>query len=160
MRKLFWLCPLGLSFLLTAAQPEQDLSQLKLPLQKGPSSVQAFKGKVIYLDIWATWCAPCQKSMPWMSVMQKRYQDQGLEVIAISIDQKPEKLADFIAKNKPTLTLGHDPSMEIAKILDIQSMPCALIIDRQGKLRAVHKGFRTEDTQQLEAQIQTLLKEK
>lgn len=144
---------------LVAVEPGQDLSSLALPLQEGPRKIEAFRGKVLYLDFWATWCAPCQKSLPWMSELQKRFRAKGLVVIGVSVDQKAEKLAAFLERQKPDILIGHDVTMVLANKLDIQAMPCALLIDGKGKLRHVHQGFRPADSSELEAKIEALLKE-
>lgn len=144
---------------LSAAEVGQDLSKLALPLQSGPSSVEAFRGQVVYLDVWATWCPPCQKSMPWMAEMQRRLGDRGLRVIAVSIDQKADKLAAFLDQQKPGILIGHDPAADIAKTLAVKAMPTAFLIDRKGRLRSIHLGFHPADVAALESQIDQLLKE-
>lgn len=150
---------LSITLGLAGAEVGQDLGKLALPLRSEPSRIEAFRGKVIYLDVWATWCPPCHKCMSWMTDVQKRLGDRGLRVIAISIDQKADNLAAFIDLHKPGILLGHDPAAEIAKSLSVKAMPTAFLIDRKGKLRAVHQGFRSADAPELEAQIEELLKE-
>ncbi len=150
---------LGITLGLAGAEVGQDLSQLALPLRPEPSRVESFRGKVLYLDVWATWCPPCHKSMAWMTDVQKRLGDRGLTVIAISIDQKAGNLTAFIELHKPGIILGHDPAADIAKSLNVKAMPTAFLIDRKGRLRAVHQGFRSADAPELEAQIEELLKE-
>ena len=150
---------LGITLGLPGAEIGQDLSKLALPLRPEPSRVESFRGKVIYLDVWATWCPPCHKSMAWMTDVQKRLGDRGLTVIAVSIDQKADKLAAFIDLHKPGIILGHDPAADIAKSLSAKAMPTAFLIDRKGRLRAVHQGFRSADAPELEAKIEELLKE-
>lgn len=150
---------LCLSLGLAAAEVGQDLSKLPLPLRTGPSSVEGFRGQVIYLDVWATWCPPCQKSMPWMTSVQQRLGNRGFKVIAISIDQKVEKLEAFLEQHKPGILIGHDPAADLAKTLAVKAMPTAFLIDRKGRLRSIHLGFRPAEAQELEAEIEALLKE-
>lgn len=147
------------SLRLLAADVGQDLSRLALPLHSGSCTVEAFRGNVIYLDVWATWCPPCQKSMPWMAEMQRRNGEKGLKVIAVSIDQKADNMAVFLDKCKPGILLGHDPAAGIARTLAVKAMPTAFLIDRKGRLRSVHLGFRPTDVPKLEAEIDALLKE-
>jgi thiol-disulfide isomerase/thioredoxin len=153
----------GLSLLfslrLLGADVGQDLGRLTLPLHSGPCTVETFRGNVVYLDVWATWCPPCQKSMPWMAELQRRNGDKGLKVVAISIDQKADKVAAFLDRCKPGILIGHDPAADIAKTLAVKAMPTAFLIDRKGRLRSVHLGFRPTDAPGLEAEIDALLKE-
>jgi peroxiredoxin len=142
-----------------AVEVGTDLSSLALPLRDGPSTVAAYKGKVLLLDLWATWCAPCHKSLPWMNTLPARFRERGLEVVAVSIDESAEKLTAFLERMPLQMTVGHDPSAAIAKTLAPPAMPTTLLIDRSGVVRVVHGGFRPGDDALLEGSIQALLDE-
>ena len=75
------------SFAMTAAADAAP--DFKLPSAKGMVELSKLKGKVVYLDFWASWCAPCRKSFPWMNDLHKKYKDQGLEVVAVNSDKSP-----------------------------------------------------------------------
>jgi len=120
-------------------------------------SLQDFKGRVVYLDFWATWCPPCLKSFPWMDEMHSRYKDEGLTIIAVSVDKKRELIEQFIHKTEPTFTIAHDPTGKIAKAYKLRGMPSSYLIDRNGQLVKTHMGFRNKDKAKLEAAIQALL---
>ena len=120
-------------------------------------SLADLKGQVVYLDFWATWCPPCRKSFPWMDEMHKRYKDQGLAIIAVSVDKKREPIEAFIEKTTPSFTIAHDPGGKVAKDYKLRGMPSSYIIDRSGQLVKVHMGFRGRDKEKLEKIIQSLL---
>lgn len=115
------------------------------------------KGSVVYLDFWATWCPPCRKSFPWMDEMHERYKDEGLVIIAVSVDKKRELIEEFIKKMEPAFIIAHDPSGDIAKAYKLRGMPSSYLIDRNGQLVKVHMGFRGKDKDKLETAIKTLL---
>ncbi len=117
------------------------------------------KGKVIYLDFWASWCAPCRKSFPWMNQLQARYADQGLEIIAINLDKSREDSQAFLAATHPEFTIAFDPQGETAESYQVMGMPSSYLIDRNGLLLHSHIGFRDKDKAALESQIEELLKQ-
>ena len=120
-------------------------------------SLQQFSGKVVYVDFWASWCGPCQKSFPWMNAMQVKYQQQGLEVVAINLDVDTALAREFLAKVPTKFNLRFDPEGDIAKAFDIQGMPSSFIFNRQGELVQTHVGFFTEKTPVYKQEIQMLL---
>lgn len=139
-----------------ADEPAPDFT---LPTFPGDTNInlQDFKGRVVYLDFWATWCPPCRKSFPWMDEMHSRYKDEGLTIIAVSVDKKRELIEKFIEKTEPTFTIAHDPSGKIAKAYKLRGMPSSYLIDRNGQLVKIHMGFRNKDKATMEAAIKTLL---
>ncbi|MDA3960150.1 MAG: TlpA disulfide reductase family protein [Planctomycetota bacterium] len=140
-----------------AVEVGDNLSELAVPLRSGASTVSAFAGKVVYLDVWATWCVPCRESLPWMDGLQARLKERGLEVIAVSIDKDAANLNRFLSKHPVSITIGHDAEAAIAKQLGVTTMPTAVVIDRAGKVHAVHAGFERGGADAVEAQIIALL---
>ena len=118
-----------------------------------------YKGKVVYLDFWASWCGPCRKSFPWMNEMQSRFKGKGFRVIAVNLDEKRSDADKFINQLKPNFDIAFDPTGEVAGVYELQGMPSAYLIDRGGKLHSVHLGFRSKDIASLEHEIETLLKQ-
>ena len=116
-----------------------------------------YKGKVVYLDFWATWCGPCRKSFPWMNEMQKKYQSQGLEIIAVSLDAKKKMVETFLKKYPADFTIALDPDGESGDSYKVRVMPSSYIIDRNGDIIERHMGFRTKDKDKLEEMIKSVL---
>lgn len=117
------------------------------------------RGKVVYVDFWASWCGPCVQSFPWMNAMQDKYGDAGLVIIAVNVDRDRERVEDFLSRVPAKFELIYDPAGELATEFDLGGMPCSFLVDRRGVLRGDHVGFREDDAQQLEQWIQSLLKE-
>lgn len=118
------------------------------------------KGKVVYVDFWASWCGPCRQSFPWMNEMHKKYADQGLEIVAINLDQEPELAQQFIADMTPAFRIEYDPQGKLAEQFGVDTMPTSFVIDRSGKAQSRHKGFHDKKRAAYEQEIQTLLGEK
>jgi cytochrome c biogenesis protein CcmG, thiol:disulfide interchange protein DsbE len=116
-----------------------------------------FQGSVVYLDFWASWCAPCRQSFPWMQTMQDTYGAQGLRVVAFNVDQHRADAERFLAKFHPTFEVRFDPRGEMAARFKVQGMPTGVIIDRHGALRYTHIGFRPMDGAAYEEQLRRVL---
>lgn len=116
-------------------------------------------GKVVVVDFWASWCAPCLRSFPWMNELQQRYAGQGLVIIAVNMDQD-RRLADaFLTKMPATFRVEYDAAGTIARRFGVETMPASFLIDRRGQLRVRHTGFRDAQRVEREQQILQLLKE-
>lgn len=153
---LLLICPLLFISPTFAKEPAPGFTLPTFP-DDAKISLQDFKGRVVYLDFWATWCPPCLKSFPWMDEMHERYKDDGLTIIAVSVDKKRELIEQFIKKTEPSFIIAHDPYGKIAKSYNLRGMPSSYLIDRNGVLIKTHMGFRKKDKAKLEAIIQTLL---
>lgn len=121
--------------------------------------LSAYQGKVVYLDFWASWCAPCKRSFPWMRQMQERHGREGFEVVAVDLDRDRKAAAEFLARSEVTFRIIRDPKGRMAEAYRIETMPSSFIYDRAGRQRAAHLGFRESDEDALEAQITSLLTE-
>lgn len=156
---LFAACLLSLTLFLPPAFATEPAPDFSLPTFPDDSTISLadLKGRVVYLDFWATWCPPCRKSFPWMEEMHQRYKDSGLSIVAVSVDKKRELIEKFIDKMKPDFTIAHDPTGGVAKSYKLRGMPSSYLIDRNGQLVKVHMGFRTKDTDKLEETIKNLL---
>ena len=118
------------------------------------------QGRVILLDFWASWCAPCKSSFPAMEALTKDYAGQGLTIIAISVDEKRENMQQFLKSAKVSFTVVRDAQHKLVAAADIRSMPTSFLIDRCGKIRFVHAGFdRDKTAREYVKEIEQLLKE-
>jgi thiol-disulfide isomerase/thioredoxin len=122
--------------------------------------LSARKGKVVLLDIWASWCVPCKDEMPALDDLARRLHGKGVEIIAVSIDEEREAAEAFLKKRKKwNLTLAHDPNGAVPDRLQLKTMPTSYLIDRKGVLRHVNAGYTPGDEERLEAQIRALVAE-
>lgn len=139
-----------------AQQPAPGFTLPTLP-DGGEISLTALKGRVVYLDFWATWCPPCRKSFPWMDEMQAQHGDDGLTIVAISIDRNRQLAERFIQQMKPGFIIAHDAKGSVAKSYKVSAMPTSYLIDRDGNIVSTHLGFRKSDEAKLERRIEDLL---
>ncbi|WP_342119076.1 TlpA family protein disulfide reductase [Pseudoduganella sp. OTU4001] len=115
------------------------------------------RGKVVYVDFWASWCGPCRKSFPWMNTLQQRHGPAGLQVVAINVDEKREDAAAFLAKVPASFTIAYDPAGVTPKAYGIKGMPSSALVGRDGQLLWMHSGFNEADKDKLEERIRAAL---
>ena len=117
-----------------------------------------YKGKVVVVDFWASWCGPCREELPVLERLNKTYAEQGLVVLGVNIDNQASAAKDFLKKLPVTFTVVHDSEKQVAKQFAPPTMPSSYIIDRSGKVRHVHAGYKASDAAKIEAEIKALLK--
>ena len=128
--------------------------------QAADLDLNAYRGKVVYLDFWASWCGPCKQSFPWMETLKDAYGRQGLTVIAVNLDMDRADADKFLERFRPTFEVRFDPKGELAALYKVRAMPSSVLIDRHGVARFTHEGYRPVDGAAYEAQVRELLAEK
>lgn len=142
------------------ATASDALFALNLPdLENKPQSLNQWRGKVLVVNFWATWCAPCREEIPIFVKLQEKYRTQGLQFIGISIDQA-DKTSEFSRNfgiNYPSL-IGTFDTIDISRQAGnkAQALPYTVILDRKGKIVATELGGLTQE--KLEAWVNSLLK--
>jgi len=139
------------------AQPAKEF-RVNTPDNR-PLSLSDFKGKVVFLNFWATWCKPCESEMPGMERLHRRYKDQGLVVLAVSEDADgASAVSPFIKKHGLTFPVGLDPKMSVAGVYGVWALPSTFIIDRNGTRAFFANGPREWDGATARAFFESLLK--
>lgn len=118
------------------------------------------EGKVVLIDVWASWCAPCKASFPAFDAMHEAKVSEGLVILAVSVDRKAKAYESFLKRLRPKFATVRDGNQKLVAELNPPAMPTSFIFGRDGKLRSVHRGFHGDDTiEELSSEIETLLKE-
>ena len=128
-----------------------------LPGQNKNIQLSQYRGKVVYLDFWASWCEPCKRSFPWMNELQSLYGEDGFEIIAVNLDTSRKDAEAFLKEMPATFDIAFDKSGKTAQAYNLKAMPSSYLIDRKGQL--VHKslGYRVEEKKIVEKKIQKLV---
>lgn len=147
----------GGTFVCPATAKPANLNFTLKNLDNADVKLSSFKGKVILLDFWATWCGPCKVEIPWFVDLQTRYGKQGLQVLGISVDDKLLPLKSYVAQYKvsyPVLQgLGHDDVMDAFG--PMVGFPTTFVISPEGKICATHLGLSSRES--FENQVKGLL---
>ncbi len=133
--------------------------ELKTLDGKPTVDLKELRGKVVYVDFWASWCPPCVKSFPFLNQLEHEMKEQGLHVIGVNLDEKAKDAEEFLAKHPAHFSIVADPSKACAKVLEVMAMPTSYIIDKKGNIRHVHQGFRPGETEELRALLTQLVME-
>jgi thiol-disulfide isomerase/thioredoxin len=139
-----------------ATMPECALS----PITGGQTAqLSQLKGKVTYVDFWASWCGPCAKSFPFLNQMHQELKERGLQVVGVNLDENLDDGKTFLTNHPAEFTVMADMSADkqCAKDFDVQGMPSSYIIDKSGAVHHVHMGFKDGDTKDIKAMVEKLL---
>lgn len=130
----------------TGTSPDLDLSD--------------FRGKVLVVDFWASWCVPCRRSFPWLNVMQDKYAEDGLVIVGVNLDRERVSATAFLRDFPARFRITYDPAATLAEQFGVQGMPSSYVIGRDGTIRSHHIGFKVKRQDDYEAAIVAALEEK
>jgi cytochrome c biogenesis protein CcmG, thiol:disulfide interchange protein DsbE len=120
-------------------------------------ALDKLKGRVVYVDFWASWCGPCRRSFPWMNELVQKYGPTGFTVVGVNVDKRRPDAEKFLQQTPATFTIVYDPVGKTPEAYGVKGMPSSYLVDAGGKVVAVESGFRDEQKAEFEARIKTLL---
>jgi len=148
-------CPvLALALEVGAAPPDIAMTTLA----GKPISLASLRGKVVLIDFWASWCAPCKEEMPFLEALHKKHSRSGFVIVGVSVDSERANADKFIRDLKVTFPIVHDEKHVVADSYKPPRMPTSFILDRAGKVRFVHAGYHKDDAAKIEREVAQLLK--
>ena len=154
---------LALGFVATLAvsaiAPSSSAPDFTLRSMGGPNlRLQEQRGRVVMVNFWATWCGPCRQEMPQLNRLYEKYKSSGFVLLGINVDDDTSNAASVAAKLGVTFPVLLDTDKKVSREYDLSTMPSTVIIDRDGKVRYVHRGYLTGYEETYEKQIRELLK--
>jgi len=139
-------------------EPAPSVSLASLPAGQETRLFQ-LRGKVVYIDFWASWCGPCRISLPALDDIYRELNADGFEMLAINVDEIEQDALDFLEKIPVSYPVVWDPTGDTPSRYQILGMPTAFLVDRNGVVREIHTGFRKSDAKKIRASIMELLSE-
>jgi peroxiredoxin len=118
-----------------------------------------FKGQVVMINFWATWCGPCRVEMPHLARLYDKYRGSGFTVLAVNIDEDPYKAASLAKQLGMRFPVLLDKEKKVSRLYDLSTMPSTILVDREGRVRYVHRGYRDGYEETYDRQIRELLRE-
>ena len=118
------------------------------------------EGRVVLVDFWASWCAPCKASFPALDEIEAPYRDQGLVVLGVNVDTDSKAFEKFMKRMKPGFSIVRDSSQKVVADAGVETMPSSFLVGRDGVIRSVHSGYHGNKTrEQYIEEIELLLAE-
>ena len=117
------------------------------------------RGQVVMLNFWASWCKPCRQEMPLLNEIYNKYHSLGFTLLGINIENSPELAKRFLADVKVDFPILYDPENQVSKAYDVNAMPTTILIDRDGKMRFLHKGYKPGYENEYRKQVRSLIRE-
>lgn len=141
-----------------AAGPAPDFA---LPARGGEQlSLGQFKGQVVMINFWATWCGPCRQEMPLLEGIYRKYKPMGFTMIGVNVEPDSKAAEEWLGKQvKVTFPVAFDTDSKVSKLYKVNGMPNSVIIDRKGNVRMLHRGYKPGDENLYLDQIRALVRE-
>lgn len=142
------------SFALGMGENFPDLNKYGLE-----GNLPELKGKVVLVDFFASWCAPCKASFPAMQELHEKYKDKGVVILAVNVDKKRGDMEKFLKNYPCDFPVLRDGAAKLVSEVKVSTMPSSFLLDKNGKVTAVHTGFHGDETKRKYVEeIETLLK--
>ncbi len=143
-----------------AITPNAPAPDFTLKSLQGPNMRLAEqRGRVVLVNFWATWCGPCKQEMPHLNRLYDKYRSSGFVLMGVNVDEDPKTAAGTAGRFGLRFPVLFDADKSVSKLYDLQSMPATVLIDRDGKVRFLHRGYREGLEDAYERQIRELVKE-
>ena len=123
-------------------------------------SLADLKGQVVMINFWATWCGPCRKEMPLLDALYKRYSKLGFTLVGVNVEEDPSGAGAYLEETPVSFPILFDSNNEVSELYDVNAMPSTVMVDRQGNMRFLHKGYKPGDENEYQNWIRTLIRER
>ncbi|MCG8538202.1 MAG: TlpA family protein disulfide reductase [Pseudomonadales bacterium] len=127
--------------------------------QKKPLKLSDFKGEVVMINFWASWCGPCREEMPLIEALYQKYKKLGFVVYGVNVDTNPKDAQPLLKSSKVSFPVGYDMKSKVSELYNVDSMPSTIMVDRQGNMRFLHRGYKPGYEHDYEKQIRQLIRE-
>ena len=140
----------------------QPAPAFTLPLRGGtaPLGLDKLHGQVVMVNFWASWCGPCREEFPLLEQMYKKYKGRGFTMLGVNVEPESNNAEGFIAKTPVSFPIVFDKDSAVSKLYHVEGMPSTVLIDRNGVLRWVHRGYKAGDENEYLDHVRALLGEK
>lgn len=117
------------------------------------------KGEVVMINFWASWCGPCRQEMPELAAIQAKYEDLGFTILGVNVEEDPTKANEMLAKKPVNFPILYDTENKVTKLFRVDAMPSTVLVDRDGNMRYLHKGYKPGDENTYTQKVKNLVRE-
>ncbi|MEM8816017.1 MAG: TlpA disulfide reductase family protein [Pseudomonadota bacterium] len=118
-----------------------------------------YRGEVVMINFWATWCGPCRQEMPLLDDLYNRYERVGFTLLGVNIDDNSQRAVDMMRELGVNFPVLFDASKDVSKLYEVNAMPVTVILDREGNVRHVHQGYKPGYEEKYLDEVRALLRE-
>jgi thiol-disulfide isomerase/thioredoxin len=142
------------------ASADQAAPTFSLPARGGATiDLAQFKGQVVMINFWASWCVPCRQEMPLLDSIYKKYKPLGFTLLSVNVEPEQKDAESFLKQTPVSFPVVFDAKSKVSSLYNVQGMPTTVFIDRKGNVRMMHVSYKTGDENLYMDQIRTLLRE-
>jgi peroxiredoxin len=143
-----------------AAAPSGPAPSFSLSSKAGSQvNLTQFKGQVVMINFWASWCGPCRQEMPLLEDIYRKYNKLGFTLLGVNVEPDSKAADDWLKQTPVSFPILYDKDSKVSQMYDVSGMPSTVIIDRKGNLRMLHHGYKPGDEQEYLNSIRTLIRE-
>lgn len=151
---------LFLSATVNAADVSGEAPDFTLKSSKGANiKLSELRGQVVMVNFWASWCGPCRQEMPLLDDLYKKYKDYGFELLGINVDENRDAAEKLLKQLPVSFSVLFDPASSVVELYDVDAMPSTVLIDRDGNMRFLHRGYKPGYEKEYDAQVKELVLE-
>lgn len=160
MKKISFFVGLMLSLNTFASPIKGKATDFTLPSKSGENiQLSDLRGKVVMINFWATWCGPCRQEMPELDKLYQRYSSAGFEILGVNVESELDEPKVFLKKNPVSFPVLFDTESDVSEAYNVQAMPTTVLIDRDGNLRQLYKGYKPGYEDKYRTDIRALIRE-
>lgn len=154
------LCILAGTTLASSALTGQEAPDFALKSASGSNMrLSEYRGEVVMINFWATWCGPCRQEMPLLDDLYNRYQRVGFQLLGVNIDDDSRRAMQMVEELGVNFPVLFDETKEVSRLYDVEAMPVTVLVDRSGTVRHVHLGYKPGYEEKYLSEIRSLLRE-
>ncbi len=128
-------------------------------LDGGNLRLEEYRGQVVLINFWASWCGPCRQEMPLLDRLHHRYEDTGFAVLGINVEGDSDSAQEIVDKTKVTFPILIDVGQKVSELYNLEAMPSTVVVDRDGIIRYIHLGYKPGDEAKYVEVVKALIRE-
>ncbi len=134
--------------------------QFDLPSRDGKAvNLAQYKGQVVMINFWASWCGPCRQEMPLLESIYKKYNKLGFVLLGVNVEPDSNAANNWLKQTPVSFPVLYDKESKVSQLYDVAGMPTTVFIDRKGNLRMIHKSYRPGDENEYMDNVKSLIRE-
>jgi peroxiredoxin len=151
---------LGLAGAVNAVGLQDEAPDFTLEnLTGGNMRLEEYRGQVVLINFWASWCGPCRQEMPILDRLHHRYEDTGFAVLGINVEGESAPAQEIVDRTNVTFPILIDDGQKVSELYNLEAMPSTVVVDRDGVVRYIHRGYKPGDEAKYVEVVKQLIRE-